>query len=621
MTSRTRRASRSSRAPILVASAGACLGLWLAVPGAQAQCSVFRLGMPDFDQQRSDLPNDGRMYCIPTATANALAYITNHGHPGLLDGPRNWQSQAHYDDISGLLAILGVVMFTDPDNGTTMTPWRVATQSALSGEGFFMVGSFQAAGFEGLNPLQLADQMRMGTIVLPLIGWYDESGTGLYTRDGGHMVTMWAGLGTCGDPRDMLLGFRDPSSGDSIFQQSDFFTTFTFFNRSVAWRFKRGNETIFFPRPMYQVAQFASSDGFLDGAGMILPMHGLTTDPVTQDVDLTIPPATTDEPEFKRFRVRPWPGGDRLIAMAQGVLPTEGFVLSQPDRGFATLSKVHFLDGEFETVDSFPSAVDLVVGRDGSAYVATPSGIQRYELTDDGAIALTDSVDLPATPDSMFYDDATDELIVLSVADRRLLRVTQDLAIRRNDQVPMAAPLMGDGSVTVNPIDGSEWIASAGSPTLTKIVRDGAGRPSVDAQPTLPGVDAPTALQFDDFGFLHVVDDGVVRAFEPGIRGGWVSADTPLDGEPSGPIFRIGRGRTNNTPEIDDINRLPPVPVEGENDCRADLDVDGELTIFDFLAFQNLFDSGSTWADFDYDGELTIFDFLAFQNAFDAGCP
>ncbi|MFI4917576.1 MAG: hypothetical protein ACIAS6_13860, partial [Phycisphaerales bacterium JB060] len=26
-------------------------------------------------------------------------------------------------------------------------------------------------------------------------------------------------------------------------------------------------------------------------------------------------------------------------------------------------------------------------------------------------------------------------------------------------------------------------------------------------------------------------------------------------------------------------------------------------------------------ADFDGDGELTIFDFLAFQNAFDAGCP
>ena len=54
--------------------------------------------------------------------------------------------------------------------------------------------------------------------------------------------------------------------------------------------------------------------------------------------------------------------------------------------------------------------------------------------------------------------------------------------------------------------------------------------------------------------------------------------------------------------------------------CRADLDGDGSLSIFDFLAFQNLFDAGDLAADFDGDGSLTIFDFLSFQNEFDAGC-
>ncbi|MEQ9095050.1 MAG: GC-type dockerin domain-anchored protein [Phycisphaerales bacterium] len=56
-------------------------------------------------------------------------------------------------------------------------------------------------------------------------------------------------------------------------------------------------------------------------------------------------------------------------------------------------------------------------------------------------------------------------------------------------------------------------------------------------------------------------------------------------------------------------------------DCRADLDGDGTLTIFDFLAFQNLFSAGDPRADFDGDGSLTLFDFLAFQNEFAAGCP
>ena len=60
--------------------------------------------------------------------------------------------------------------------------------------------------------------------------------------------------------------------------------------------------------------------------------------------------------------------------------------------------------------------------------------------------------------------------------------------------------------------------------------------------------------------------------------------------------------------------------TEADSPCRADLDMDGTLTIFDFLAFQNLFDAGDPIADFDGDGSLTIFDFLAFQNEFDLGC-
>ncbi len=64
------------------------------------------------------------------------------------------------------------------------------------------------------------------------------------------------------------------------------------------------------------------------------------------------------------------------------------------------------------------------------------------------------------------------------------------------------------------------------------------------------------------------------------------------------------------------------IVIEGDvaSTCRADIDGDGELTIFDFLAYQNLFDAGDLAADFDGDGSLTIFDFLAFQNEFDTGC-
>ncbi|MFG0284483.1 MAG: GC-type dockerin domain-anchored protein [Phycisphaerales bacterium JB039] len=54
--------------------------------------------------------------------------------------------------------------------------------------------------------------------------------------------------------------------------------------------------------------------------------------------------------------------------------------------------------------------------------------------------------------------------------------------------------------------------------------------------------------------------------------------------------------------------------------CRPDLDGDGELTLFDFLEFQNLFAAGDLRADFDGSGSLDVFDFLEFQNQFEAGC-
>ncbi len=77
------------------------------------------------------------------------------------------------------------------------------------------------------------------------------------------------------------------------------------------------------------------------------------------------------------------------------------------------------------------------------------------------------------------------------------------------------------------------------------------------------------------------------------------------------PSFLVGTLRfTEGTAVIDRL----------EDVCRADLDGDGSLTLFDFLAFQNAFDMGDLVADFDGDGALTLFDFLAFQNEFAAGC-
>ena len=54
--------------------------------------------------------------------------------------------------------------------------------------------------------------------------------------------------------------------------------------------------------------------------------------------------------------------------------------------------------------------------------------------------------------------------------------------------------------------------------------------------------------------------------------------------------------------------------------CAADVFADGMLNIFDFLAFQGLYNSGDEKADFNGDGVTNILDFVAFQDAFLNGC-
>jgi len=54
--------------------------------------------------------------------------------------------------------------------------------------------------------------------------------------------------------------------------------------------------------------------------------------------------------------------------------------------------------------------------------------------------------------------------------------------------------------------------------------------------------------------------------------------------------------------------------------CSADVNDDGELNIFDFIAFQQLFTSNDPAADCDNDGTLTVFDFICFQDVFIEGC-
>ena len=135
------------------------------------------------------------------------------------------------------------------------------------------------------------------------------------------------------------------------------------------------------------------------------------------------------------------------------------------------------------------------------------------------------------------------------------------------------------------------------------------------------GVEAGERLVVEVYsGFLgewrpltEVVSDGTDQTT-------FVASATPIPLDSYGDAFQVrfstpGSDATDQW-YIDDVR----VQIIVDDVCRADIDGDGSLTIFDFLGFQNLFDMGDLQADFDGDGALTLFDFLAFQNEFDMGC-
>ena len=75
--------------------------------------------VPDLDQKRSALPNNGLVYCVPTSAINWAAYFANHGLPALPPGPGDWEDQSRYDDATGAIIAVSAIMFTDPNGGGT----------------------------------------------------------------------------------------------------------------------------------------------------------------------------------------------------------------------------------------------------------------------------------------------------------------------------------------------------------------------------------------------------------------------------------------------------------------------------------------------------------------------
>lgn len=596
----------------------------LAAPAAQAQCSIFREGVPDFDQKRAALPNTGNMYCVPTAATNLLGYISNNGIPAVLGGPFNWQLQQYYDYVSGQIDYLGDEMGTDANSGTTAKSGRNAIADLLNDRA---PGRFTVSTYHGYVRLpDLYNFMTDSRLILLCYGYYKPDGSGEYKRDGGHCVTLTGMLDICNTnaPR---LRLRDPADDSDDATQSTF--------RS---RVSRGS-----------LRNLPTSDGTITRWELI-DLTGLSTTRRLIDTHITI---------RSRFAIWPSPfngswirydrvnsvtaqgGGTQTVfptpngqPIEQGELSPTGEVFfyttlvgGSPD-AVPPIYRQNTVTGETTFLGTLDRFTPLATDRFGDLYMVRGGAIRRYDASGASMVQLaTFTPPGGLMPDALRWDDKRDLLFALGgTAGMQLLN--RNLTGAGSYTLPAGVVLNGTGRFDITP-GGTFFIGSANSGTIYH-VRFNNVLPRLDLAQTiaLPGVTGVKSIQVTETGtgLLCVMTSSGMREYVRNPTTGlWESAATPLFGDvPASNTMVLSKGRSNfvlgvhDTPEWNNV--IVPETAPQISDCPADVNLDGMSTVDDLFIYINWWFSAVRTADFNVSGTVSIDDLFLYLNAWFVGC-
>jgi hypothetical protein len=570
-----------------------CLTLLAGQPAlGQSACSINIPGVPDFDQKRATtstvpgLPNDGAMYCVPASATDWFAYIANHGVPEVLDGPRDWQSQDHYDFVTDRIKHIGQLMGTDAEDGTTgLGPITglVSHLQATAPNAFIVTGD-HATPLHTITPEHLFNAMSNGGMISMTLGKYQKNNLGHWERKGGHIVALHRVENGCSNSPKLV--WRDPSTKDeSKTQQADFYSKESSMEEvSDYWSVSGFGVS----QTMWRFLKYQDDEKqkFLDSYTVITPMVALTTDD-QWDTLVATPVSVLDGGEegeegeelaedapdggtFDRFEFHPLLVGT-LYATTTG------------QNGSTTLYKYDPLQEALRELRRLEKRTPIMFGRHGDLYLVDAGQLTRFDtLADGGGLSVLGTLDLKgAVPDAMVYDDLADEVTLLFAAPRRLLTVSRDLTAMRDRTLPAEVKLGGDVLLANTSLGRNLWIGGTQSPTVYELspTTDGSGRWQTRQTVTLPAVQKPTSLQAGESGSLIVVESGVVREFAHNARTRrWEDAPRSyLAGMKAGRRLVLARSRTNfdaktmsgpgwtnyDPTEEDDAGEIP--------DCPADL--------------------------------------------------
>ena len=589
-------------------------------------CRYRVTDMPDIDQRRLGLAAEGGMHCVPTASYNLFAYATHHGYPFLLPGALPYQSDSVHGFVTSDLEAMGGMMSTDGTNGTTLNGWKtgfgqwnIHAGAPLGGPQFV----FQFRIDADCTFANISKSAVLGGLVSFCFGRYDVTGVSgnlpVVARDGGHLVTV-ARMER--DPMSARIWVRDPATdegGDGplpLAKQSEFSS------RELPIGFME-----FANLPGFRTFIVADDDRFriLDAYVAMWPAVGFTWESSEQEVWRVTPISL---PSFGGIAQGISFGTDvtEVVQVVHDAAGLDAFAIVRLNDGSTKLQRLDFAQRAIATIEDPAITGELsriAVGRFGEVYIH--NGETIFRISPRGV--MEGSTAAVIKPDAISYDDATDQLVVLSPSTRTITRLDRALGIRAQVPVPSTMPLDEDSTLCVGTDDGAVYF---GNPNDDRVGRlDARGTPDDFSIVSVPGLGSVRSLSAGDGNRLYVTNGKELRVLvKPPTGGPWTfDTQSSFDGRAVSTGFEMMRSRTNYDPALHSgpewrnirVDALDEIGIEVP-DCNADLNGDDAVDSVDLALLLSNWGGTTITYDVDKDGVTGPADLSLLLSSW-GGCP
>lgn len=510
--------------------------------------------VPDLDQKRESsrdgtvdgLPNGGKMHCVPTSAINWMAYIANHGYPNLGPGPGDWEVSppghlAEYNYITGTIFLMGLLMHTDPVNGTGGVKDAVQLYLDTAYPDHFIVAEVFAQEDWSPRARDASLMTLFGGLVDIAMGWYTNADEPeAHMRKGGHVVTLMEGIDDGTGYR--IMGLRDPAwtpNDDTLQTQSNFINNHTGFHPET--EYFCGQDANGFPANCYIRTQDRltyTGSGYMDGYLAIIPIYGLSYN--TLGELLLLKPIQLSGRDVRVVQRFPTSNKRNVLDLALNPIRVKHpYLIDDTD----DVWQIDPLTGESSRFATVRDPLRLTYGgTKENLYVLKPHQLQCFDRQG----RRTQNIGLQSPLDAIAFDERNQTLVGLSRSSRRLYLF--DSSLRRLGSVPVPDEVFGgEGRLTlsIDPSTGEMWTLFEGARYISHFELN-EERITRLRQITLPDeLLRPQGLYVNEKGEAFVTGDGRIFPLD---ENGRIKRAAPFYGLEAGAGLQIARPFTNFDP-------------------------------------------------------------------------